>query len=82
MRNEIFKKLKKLNVFSLYGKDKTDAGRSFEYKYFPEYMKNTHYTLVIFIHKSDLKRDFRLYLHNNSNGSYNDSYFQISDSCD
>jgi hypothetical protein len=81
MRNEIFRKIKKLNVFSLHKREKTSMGRIFEYKYHPNYMKNVHYTLVLFIHKISLSRDFRLYLHN-SDGSYNDSFFQISDDSD
>lgn len=81
MRNEIFRKIKELNIFSLHKRGKTSMGRIFEYKYHPRYMKNTHYTLVLFIHKNSLTRDFRLYLHN-KNGSFNKSFFQISDHSD
>ena len=81
MRNEVFRKIKELNVFTLHKREKTSVGRVFEYKYRPKYMKDTHYTLIIFIHKGSLTRDFRLYLHN-KNGSFNKSFFGISDHCD
>lgn len=44
-----------------------------EYKYRPSYMKDTHYTLILFN-----KDDFRLYIHKNEDGSFVDTPFQIS----
>ena len=60
------------------------AGKAYEYKYYPDYMSDTHYTLIVFKHykyKSD-NNDWRLYIHNNSDVSYVESPMQISDYTD
>lgn len=90
MRNEIFRKIKSLGVFKSHKITKTSVGRGLQYKYYPSYMEDTHYTLIIFIQRmvdgdfNDIgfSRDFRLYVHNNVDGSFNKSHFQISDSSD
>ena len=61
------------------------AGWATEYKYRPDYLESTHYTLVTFesdVHKLDddtkyTSTDFRLYIHNNIDGSFNESVFQM-----
>jgi hypothetical protein len=78
MRNEIFRRIKGLGVFELDEKTRTKIGIGLHYKYYPRYMRDTHYTLVVFVTR--FSRDYRLYIHNNCDGSYNDSLFQISDS--
>lgn len=54
-------------------KDKTLSKPCREYKYRPDYMPNSHYTLVIFNN-----RGFRLYIHSNKDGSFIKSIFDIT----
>lgn len=35
------------------------------YKYYPKYLNNQHYTLLVFNPKGSLHSDHRLYIHNN-----------------
>ena len=60
-----------------------------EYKYYSPFLKNMHYTMVIFRHKEDTidgitgiplykEIDYRLYIHDNDNQSYVSSSFQTS----
>lgn len=58
------------------------AGKTYEYKYYPDYMDDKHYTLVVFQHYQSSNKDWRLYVHNNSDGSFFDSHMQISDHAD
>lgn len=44
-----------------------------EYKYYPKYYKDKHYTLVFYAGD-----DYRLYTHRNIDGHFIDSPFQIS----
>jgi len=56
MRNEIYHKLKSIG-FQL-DKDmkfKSNVGIGLNYKYYPEYLGDNHYTLVIFISKNKTK---------------------------
>jgi alpha-L-fucosidase len=61
------------------------AGVAYEYKYYPEYFTDKHYTLILFystIESLESKKiltitEHRLYIHN-SDGSYNDSPYQLS----
>ena len=88
MRNEIYHKLKSIG-FEYDDKFSSIAGIGLHYRYYPEYLGDNHYTLVIFISRNYIKdgytlkvlyrcRDFRLYIHD-KNGKYIDSHFEISD---
>jgi hypothetical protein len=69
--------------------ENTGAGFVKEYSYYPEYLKDNHYTLVTFRNHSPAKTldgdsvdqgtDYRLYVHRNSDGSFVSSPFQLSD---
>lgn len=87
---KIFKEFKKLKGFK-FNKYEGDglAGKSLEYKYYPSYMKDTHYTMIIFsthclriyhgmTEENVISKDYRLYIHKNSDGSFVDSPFQQS----
>jgi hypothetical protein len=68
--------------FKLHSCETTEVGTINEFKYFPSYLEDTHYTLVLFdYHKHD-HADHRLYMHNNSDGSYVSSFYQMSNSTD
>ena len=78
MRNPIFKKI--INIGFKYHKSScSDFGRWLEYKYYPSRLNTTHFTLFIFVYKNYSKQ-YRLYIHNNSDGSFVDTPFQIYDS--
>jgi hypothetical protein len=70
----------------------TEAGKILEYKYYPNYLSDSHYTLIIFIYwtriydlfnKKKMKKkicsDWRLYEHKNENDEFLNTPFQISD---
>jgi hypothetical protein len=69
-------------------KGETTVGYITEYKYYCPYLKDKHYTMVVFKNKSyttDMNRqplyksiEYRLYIHMNIDGSYHSSPFQIS----
>ena len=65
--------------FKFHSYDELPAGKVYEYKYYPDYMDDKHYTLVVFEHYQCSNKDWRLYIHNNSDGSFLDSPFQIND---
>ena len=65
--------------FELVGQEDTEVGYVRDYKYYPSYMGDNHYTLVRFTYRKGGDNDWRLYIHKNSDGSYVDSLFQITD---
>jgi hypothetical protein len=65
--------------FKFYRYDEPGAGKAYEYKYYPDYLGDKHYTLVVFKFNSGSGCDWRLYVHNNSDYKYVDSIFQIGD---
>ena len=67
--------------FELVGQEDTEVGYV-RYKYYPSYMGDNHYTLVRFTYRKGGDNDWRLYIHKNSDGSYVDSLFQLSDYSD
>jgi hypothetical protein len=83
-----------LGIFNRYKFKKTQGGSVDEYRYYPSYLGDNHYTLIIFKSnkvvdgnfntidysgKNFSGNEYRLYIHKNSDGSYVDSPFQISD---
>lgn len=56
------------------------AGWCIEYTYYPDYLVDNHFTLVTFSRESGIteKTEYRLYIHNNDNGKYISSIFQLS----
>lgn len=56
------------------------AGWVREFKYYPSYMGDNHYTLILFTYGKidEIKDDteYRLYIHRNINGEYVNSPFQ------
>lgn len=62
--------------FNLIKTNKTHLGEGFEYKYYSPYLVDKHFTLVLFKRYSGSTGDFRLYIHHNKDGSYNQSPFQ------
>lgn len=68
--------------FKFHSYDEPGAGKAYEYKYYPDYMGDTHYTLIVFKNNNSYGKDWRLYIHNNSDGSYVESPMQISDYTD
>jgi hypothetical protein len=58
----------------------TGAGWSREYKYYPEYFDDKHYTLVIYTHGTNTQispsSEYRLYLHSTKDLKYIKSEFQ------
>jgi len=65
--------------FKFHSYDEPGAGKAYEYKYYPDYLGDKHYTLVVFKFNSGSRCDWRLYVHNNSDYTYVDSIFQIGD---
>ena len=53
-----------------------------EYKYYPDYMEDRHYTLIRFTYIKENYSDWRLYIHENKDGRYVESPFQLSDYTD
>jgi hypothetical protein len=68
--------------FKLVKQEDTEFGYIREYKYYPDYMGDNHYTLVLFTYKIGGDTDWRLYIHRNKDGSYVESPFQLSDFTD
>lgn len=74
-----------INLFEKIGficnkkQQETDVGYVNEYKYYPSYMVDKHYTLVTFKYKYGYLTIYRLYVHNNVDGSYYDNIFDTSD---
>ena len=68
--------------FRFHSYDEPGAGKAYEYKYYPDYMGDKHYTLIVFKHYYSSNNDWRLYIHNNSDVSYVESPMQISDYTD
>lgn len=68
--------------FKLVRQEDTEVGYVREYKYYPDYMEDKHYTLVRFTYRKGNDNDWRLYIHRNEDGSYVDSPFQLSDYTD
>jgi len=68
--------------FKLVKQEDTEVGYVREYKYYPDYMEDKHYTLVLFTYKKGSDNDWRLYIHRNEDGSYVESPFQLSDYTD
>jgi len=64
--------------FKLVKQEDTEVGYVREYKYYPDYMEDKHYTLVLFTYKKGSDNDWRLYIHKNS-GGFVESLFQLSD---
>ena len=68
--------------FTLHKEGNTGIGETQELKYYPDYLYDKHYTLVTFKHNNyngkPTGTDFRLYIHNNIDGSYFTSPFQTS----
>lgn len=68
--------------FTLHKEGNTGIGETQELKYYPDYLYDKHYTLVTFKHNNyngkPTGTDFRLYIHNNIDGSYFRSPFQTS----
>ncbi len=72
--------------FSFFEVSRTEIGIVFDFKYYPEYLKDSHYTLVLFYFlqenlNSKYKSDYRLYEHSNEDGRYINSPFQCSYNC-
>ena len=67
--------------FRFFSYDEPGAGKAYEYKYYPDYLDDKHYTLIVFKVYYSESLDWRLYVHN-TDGSFNDSIFQISDGCE
>ena len=60
---------------------KTEAnsiGIMTEYKYHPSYFNDQHYTLVFFDYIDYDSADHRLYIHNNKDGSFVKSLYQVN----
>jgi hypothetical protein len=68
--------------FKLVKQEDTEVGYVREYKYYPDYMEDKHYTLVRFTYRKGNDNDWRLYIHRNEDGGYVDSPFQLSDYTD
>lgn len=69
-----------LNCFQYLKTEITPVGETKTYEYYPTYLNDIHYTLLIFdYHKYD-GCDFRLYIHDNKNNLYVKCIFDISDS--
>jgi len=68
--------------FNLVKQEDTEFGYVREYKYYPDYMEDKHYTLVLFTHKKGSDNDWRLYIHRNEDDLYVESPFQLSDFTD
>jgi hypothetical protein len=82
--------------FELVGQEDNEYGYLREYKYYPSYMEDNHYRLVLFTYVNfSMKRyqsnefdcqirdsDWRLYMHRNSDDGFVDSLFQLSDYSD
>lgn len=49
-----------------------------EYKYYPHYLKNTHYSILFVTYKKSNNIDYRLYVHKNEDFSFVSSPFQTS----
>lgn len=69
--------------FSFHKVRRTEVGVIFEFKNYPEYLKDSHYTLVIFSYLQEnldrmYKTEYRLYEHSNEDGRYIKSPFQCS----
>ncbi len=75
----IIEKMKTIG-FSVVRTDYKKLGIYIEYKYYPSYMTDTHYTLGLFDYHNADYADHRLYVHNNSDGSYVASTYQTSSS--
>lgn len=63
--------------FILTKSDKTNAGTVTEWSYYPDWLEDKHFTLVLFC-SNRKKHWYLLYIHNNSDGSYYDSPFQLT----
>lgn len=70
--------------FKLVRQKVTEAGYVREYKYYPVYMEDKHYTLIRFTYRyrEGSDNDLRLYIHRNEDGGYLESPFQLSDYSD
>ena len=68
--------------FKLVRQEDTEVGYVKEYKYYPDYMEDKHYTLVLFTYRKGSGNDWRLYIHRNEDGRYIESTFQLSDYTD
>lgn len=68
--------------FRFHSYDEPGAGKAYEYKYYPDYLGDKHFTLIVFKFNSGSGCDWRLYVHYNSDYTYSDSLFQISDYVD
>ena len=82
--------------FELVGQEDNEYGYLREYKYYPSYMEDNHYRLVLFTYVNFSMRnsflelkgkeirdsDWRLYMHRNSDDGFVDSLFQLSDYSD
>lgn len=77
------------NIFKHTYHKSTNFGIVNNYKYYPKYLGNNHYTLVIFrthdhLYYSDVLGDkspteYRLYIHKNEDDSFVKIIFQLSD---
>jgi len=86
--SETLSKFKKIG-FKCKKKSSTTIGKYLEYKYYPNYLKDAHYTLVVFLswcrmmsvkgESMKIHTVWRLYEHKNVDGSFVSSLFQISD---
>jgi hypothetical protein len=58
------------------------AGWAWDYKYYPSYLGDNHYTLLAFTSGSDrkicMKTEYRLYVHKNIDGSFVSTPFQLT----
>lgn len=81
MSDNYFLELFKEIGFTFCKDSNTGIGEVNEYKYYPNYLGDRHYTLIIFKYNSDIDAlsgaSFRLYKHKNEGGSFSESPFQI-----
>lgn len=64
--------------FKFVNTTRTEDGMFHNYKYYPEYLQNKHYTFVLFVYRHYASCDHRLYVHRNDTGTFIESIFQQS----
>ncbi len=68
--------------FELHSTQARKQVTTYEYTYYPKYMKHHHYNLTIHTHQNSDNSDHRLYICNNTGGSYKDCVYMVSNSSD
>lgn len=70
--------------FNIHNERETIVGEIKELKFYPSYLRYTHYSMVFFKYKSggNGRGDFRLYEHRNEDGAFVESLFQLNSTHD